>query len=59
MGREVLVRRGTAAAEIGKLPGQTPDPLASYQLLNDTLNQLQRLEELPLGNAQSAGDPPR
>lgn len=51
---DVLVRLGVAAAQIRKLPGQTPNPLASYQLLYDALRQIQRLEELPLGPPQHA-----
>lgn len=44
---DVLVRLGRAAAEIRKLPGQTPEPLPSYQQLYDALHQMQRLGELP------------
>lgn len=44
---DVLVRLGKAAAEIRKLPGQTPKPLESYQQLYDALHQMQRLAELP------------
>jgi hypothetical protein len=43
---EVLVRLGKAAAEIGKLPGQTPAPSATYQQLYDALYQLERLPEV-------------
>jgi len=43
---DVLVRLGKAAAEIRKLPGQTPKPLESYQQLYDALHQMQRLAEL-------------
>lgn len=43
---DVLVRLGKAAAEAGKLPGQTPSPLESYQLLYDALHQLGRLGEV-------------
>lgn len=45
---DVLVRLGKAAAEIRKLPGQTPKPLASYQQLYDALHQIQRLDELSI-----------
>lgn len=45
---DVLVRLGKAAAEICKLPGQTPKPLESYQQLYDALHQLQRLDEIPI-----------
>ncbi|HDL84865.1 MAG TPA: hypothetical protein ENH11_00760 [Candidatus Acetothermia bacterium] len=48
---DVLVRLGKAAAEIRKLPGQTPSPLASYQQLYDTLHQLGRLDDVLGGNA--------
>lgn len=43
---EVLVRLGKAAAEIRKLPTQTPSPLTSYQQLYDALHQLGRLDEV-------------
>jgi len=43
---DVLVRLGTAAGEIRKLPGQTPKPLESYQLLYDALHQKDRLAEV-------------
>ncbi len=43
---DVLVRLGRAAAEIRKLPGQTPKPLQSYQQLYDALHQMQRLAVL-------------
>ncbi|HQU07544.1 MAG TPA: hypothetical protein PK539_00585, partial [Candidatus Paceibacterota bacterium] len=48
---DVLVRLGRAAAEIRKLPGQTPSPLASYQQLYDTLHQLGRLDDVLGGDA--------
>lgn len=44
---DVLVRLGKAAAEIRKLPGQTPKPLQSYQQLYHALHQMQRLADLP------------
>ncbi len=43
---DVLVRLGKAAAEIRKLPGQTPAPLESYRLLHDALRQVGRLDEV-------------
>jgi len=43
---DVLVRLGKAAAEVRKLPGQTPSPLGSYQQLYDALYQLGRLGEV-------------
>lgn len=43
---DVLVRLGRAAWEAGKMPGQTPSPLGSYQQLNDVLYQLGRLDEI-------------
>lgn len=43
---DVLVRLGKAAAEIRKLPGQTPSPLGSYQQLYDALYQHGRLDEV-------------
>ncbi|MHB8415705.1 MAG: type I restriction endonuclease [Acidiferrobacteraceae bacterium] len=43
---DVLVRLGRAAAEIRKLPGQTPAPLESYRLLHDALRQVGRLDEV-------------
>ncbi len=45
---DVLVRLGKAAAEIQRLPGQTPAPLRSYQQLYDALYQLGPLKEVPL-----------
>ena len=43
---DVLVRLGKAAAELRKLPTQTPSPLSTYQLLYDALNQVGRLGEV-------------
>ncbi|MHB8346131.1 MAG: hypothetical protein ACYDHM_02925 [Acidiferrobacterales bacterium] len=43
---DVLVRLGRAAAEIRKLPGQTPSPPESYRLLHDALRQVGRLDEV-------------
>ncbi len=43
---DVLVRLGKAAAEISKLPTQTPSPSASYQQLYDALYQERRLDEV-------------
>lgn len=42
----VLVRLGKAAAEISKLPTQTPSPSISYQQLYDILYQKGRLNEV-------------
>lgn len=47
----VLVRLGKAAAEARKLPGQTPSPTKSYQVLYDALHQLGRLDEVLSGTA--------
>lgn len=43
---DVLVRLGVAAAEAGKLPGQTPKPGKTYQQLYEVLHQLDRLVEV-------------
>ncbi len=45
---DVLVRLGKAVAEIGKLPGQVPNPPETYQQLYDVLRQMNRLEEVSI-----------
>jgi len=43
---DVFVRLDNAAAAARKMPGQVPNPLASYQQLYDALYQLDRLTEV-------------
>lgn len=43
---DVLVQLGKAAAEAGKMPGQTGAPAHIYRALYDTLHQLGRLQEV-------------
>lgn len=43
---DVLVRLGRAAAELGKLPGQTAKPLRTYRDLWEVLHQLDRLADV-------------
>ena len=43
---DVLVRLGKAAWRAGKMPGQVPNPIESYQSLYDDLYQLDRLDEI-------------
>ena len=45
---DVLVRLGKAVAEIGKMPGQTPNPPQIYQQLYDVLRQIDRLKDINL-----------
>ena len=43
---DVAVRLGKAAAEVGKMPGQTGAPAQTYRDLYDTLHQLDRLRDV-------------
>ncbi len=43
---DVAVRLGKAAAEVGRMPGQTAAPAQTYRDLYDTLHQLGRLQEV-------------
>lgn len=45
---DVLVRLGKAVAQLGKMPGQAPNPPQTYQQLYEVLRQMDRLKDISI-----------